>query len=326
MVPPGPRHRVSARYRYVAFCFNLPLAFPVSPFRFAPVPAQSAFMPTLLLRCCAAWLLAGTAVCALAQQTLSLTRQDQTRIEVMAYSPRPAACRGVAVVSPGAGGSETGYRYLGEALSGLGYLAVVVGHPESGRKALRGHLRGQGAREGLEALITEPEAYQGRFMDITAARQWAQGQCPGGDSVLVGHSMGAATTLMAAGARNLMGMNNGLDFGAYIALSPQGAGSIFPPHAWSDIRHPVLSITGTRDDELGGASWKTRTEPYRDMPPGCKWLAVVDGATHMNFAGNGMARRTEALTTQVIGDFLDGVRRGSCRAPRAHRGLELEAK
>jgi len=76
----------------------------------------------------------------------------------------------------------------------------------------------------------------------------------------------------------------------------------------------VLSVTGTRDDELGGASWQTRTEPYRNMPPGCKWLAVIDGATHMNFAGNGMARKTEALTSQVIADFLEGARHGHCRA------------
>ena len=162
-------------------------------------------------------------------------------------------------------------------------------------------------------------------MDITAARQWAQGRCQGADTVLVGHSMGAATTLKEAGARNKLGLS-GQAFGTYIALSPQGAGSIFPPHAWSDLQRPVLSITGTCDDELGGGSWQTRTEPYRDMPPGCKWLAVIDGATHMNLAGNGLARNTQALTTQVIGDFLDGVQRGNCRAPRAHHGMTIESK
>ena len=280
--------------------------------------------PTLHL--CLALLLPWVAAHALAQQAVSLQRQDQTTIAVLAYAPKAGACRGVALVSPGAGGSETGYGYLGEALAGLGYLAVVVGHPESGRRALREQLRGNGLREGLAALITEPDAYRGRFMDIAAARQWAQGRCQGTDTVLVGHSMGAATTLMAAGARNKLGLSGAQAFGAYIALSPQGAGSIFPANAWSDLQRPVLSITGTRDDELGGASWQTRTEPYRDMPPGCKWLAVIDGATHMNLAGNGMARKTEALTTQVIGDFLDGVRRGNCRAPRAHPGMTMASK
>ena len=46
----------------------------------------------------------------------------------------------------------------------------------------------------------------------------------------------------------------------------------------------------------------------------------------MNLAGNGMALKTEALTTQVIGDFLDGVRRGNCLAPRAHPGMTMASK
>ena len=64
---------------------------------------------------------------------MSLTRQDQATVAVLAYAPTAGACRGVAVVSPGAGGSETGYSYLGEALAGLDYLAVVVERQVAGR-------------------------------------------------------------------------------------------------------------------------------------------------------------------------------------------------
>jgi dienelactone hydrolase len=277
-------------------------------------------------RLCLALLLPVAAGIAQAQEALSLQRQDQTTIAVMAYAPKAGACRGMAIISPGAGGSEKGYSYLGETMAGLGYQVVVVGHPESGRRALREQIRGQGLREGLAELITEPEAYRGRFMDIAAARQWAQGRCQGRQAVLLGHSMGAATTMMEAGARNKLGLTGSHAFDVYIPLSPQGAGSIFPANAWSDLQRPVLSVTGTRDDELGGGSWQTRTEPYRNMPPGCKWLAVIDGATHMNLAGNGMARKTEALTSQVIGDFLEAVRRGDCRAPRPHPGMAVESK
>ncbi len=163
-------------------------------------------------------------------------------------------------------------------------------------------------------------------MDIAAAKQWAATKCHATESILIGHSMGAATTMMEAGARNSLGMKGTDAFDAYIVLSPQGTGSIFPQNAWTDIKHPVLSLTGTRDDELGGASWETRTEPYMNMPAGCKWLGVIDGATHMNFAGNGMSRRTEALTTQIIGSFLDGVHRGDCKAPRQHHGIDVQSK
>jgi hypothetical protein len=46
----------------------------------------------------------------------------------------------------------------------------------------------------------------------------------------------------------------------------------------------------------------------------------------MNFAGNGMSRSTEALSTQVIGAFLDGVRRGDCKLPARRDGIEVQGK
>lgn len=260
-----------------------------------------------------------------AQQGVSLTRQDGHTVPALAYGPQ-AVCKGSAILSPGAGGSERGYRYLGEAMAGLGYLTVVVGHQESGRQALRDQVRASGLREGLTELITEPGAYRGRFMDIAAARQWAAGQCSAAELLLIGHSMGAATVMMEAGALNRLDVTGTDAFSAYIALSPQGTGSIFPATAWSGIRRPVLTLTGTRDNELGGASWQTRTEPYEGMPAGCKWLGVIDGATHMNFGGNGLSRRTEALVVQTIAAFLEGVHRGDCKSRGQAPGLSLSTK
>lgn len=263
---------------------------------------------------------------ALAEETVPLRRQDGRSFEIAVRVPAGAACRGIALVSPGAGGSAQGYRYLAEAMATLGHLTVVIGHPESGRRALRELVRGQGLREGLEELITEPEAYKGRFMDIAAARQWASSRCSASQSVLVGHSMGAATVMIEAGARNRLGLQGSDAFDAYIALSPQGSGSIFPADAWSDVRKPTLLLTGTRDSELGGRSWETRTEPFASLPPGCKWLGVIDGATHMHFAGNGLAQRSEALTIRTIGAFLEARQRGDCAPPPHALGIEVSAK
>ena len=260
------------------------------------------------------------------QQAVSTIRQDRKAVPMTVYPPLASKCRGIAIISPGAGGSEMGYRYLGEALSSRGYLAVVVGHQERGRRALREHWHGKGLRDGLLDLITDADAYRGRFMDIAAAKQWAGSRCGAPESLLIGHSMGAATVMIEAGARNKLGVSGGNSFTAYIALSPQGSGVIFPKSAWEDIKRPVLSLTGTRDDELGGASWKTRAEPYSNMPGGCKWLGVIDGATHMNFAGRGMSRRTEALTKQVIGLFLDGIHRGDCVVPPHIQGVAIQVK
>ena len=275
------------------------------------------------LACAALALAAGGAA---AQQAISLVRQDQAAVPAIAYPPPAGPCRGVAIVSHGAGGSEKGYRYLGEALAAMGHLAVVVGHAESGRAALFAHTRGRTLREGLAALITDPAAYHGRYLDIAAARHWAAARCSGTESVLVGHSMGAATTLLAAGARNRLGLMAIAAFDAYIALSPQGSGPIFPEQAWSDIRSPVLLLTGTRDDKLGGGTWRARTEAFGSLPAGCTWLGVIDGATHMHFAGNGGSQHTESITVPVIRAFLEGVRRGDCSALPPLAGIDLRSK
>jgi len=260
------------------------------------------------------------------QETFRLQRQDQKPVLVMAYSPTLTACRGIGIISPGAGGSEKGYRYLGETISKLGYTTVVVNHQESGRLALREHVGSKGFREGLAELITEPDAYRGRLMDIAAAKRWAKDRCKAEESVLIGHSMGAATAMMEAGAKSKLGIQGTDAFNIYIALSPQGVGLIFPENAWAEIRKPVLLLTGTKDTELGGASWEVRTEPFNNMQPGCKWLGVIEGSSHLNFAGIGLSHKTEALTSLPIANFLNASHSGACGAPARPQGIEISAK
>jgi len=273
-----------------------------------------------------ALIIAITSNLALAQEAIRLRRRDQREVFASGYSPKAPMCRGVAIISPGAGGSEQGYQYLGEALSGLGYQAVVVGHSESGGRALFKYLRGNGLLDGLAKLTTDSTAYRGRLMDIAAAKEWARGRCRAPESLLIGHSMGAATVMMESGAKNNLEIHGEDSFDAYIALSPQGVGAIFPEHAWRNIKKPVLLITGTRDNELGKKSWKTRLEPFYDMQPRCKWLAVIDGATHMNLAGRGFSRNVEGLSIQTIDHFLKAMHRGDCSPPPKMKGLELSTK
>ena len=138
--------------------------------------------------------------------------------------------------------------------------------------------------------------------------------------------MGAATVMMAAGARNYLNIHAAPKYSAYIAISPQGSGSIFPANAWSEISHPVLMLTGTQDKELGGVSWESRTEPFENMKSGCKWLGVIDGATHMNFAGRGLSKNTETLTNQVIRDFLSTIEAGDCKPNSQWVEITLKTK
>ncbi|MFM6993352.1 MAG: alpha/beta hydrolase family protein [Rhodoferax sp.] len=263
---------------------------------------------------------------AIGRELIDLKREDSKSVRAIVYKPNTIECQGIAIISHGAGGSEKGYNYLGSAVSSFGYWAVVVGHQESGFQAVQEQISGTSLGEGLAKLITNPSAYQGRFKDIAVAKDWAQSQCNSKVAVLIGHSMGAATVMMAAGARNKLNIAEVPKFTAYIAISPQGSGLIFPENAWSDINQPVLMLTGTQDKELGGLTWETRTEPFTNMKSGCKWLGVIDGATHMNFAGRGISKNTETLTSKVILEFLTGVQAGDCKRASQLSGMTILSK
>lgn len=270
------------------------------------------------------WLIAASP--AIAQQFVQVPRADGAQTPLRVYSSAISGCAPLALISPGAGGDETGYSYLAEGLRGAGWQAIVIGHRESGRKTLSSDIRRQrGIQSGLEALVTDPAAYEGRLLDIRAALRWASATCKAPFVALLGHSMGARTVMVEAGAKNTLGVHGRDRFDAYVALSADGPGSMFPDDAWSQITKPMLLLTGTRDKSLDG-NWKTRTMPYEQMPGGCKWLGVIDGATHMNFAGVGFAGSTEKLVLLETKAFLEALRHGKCGAPVQASGITVNSK
>jgi dienelactone hydrolase len=263
--------------------------------------------------------------CASGEESQTLVRADGAQVSVRVFAVPVASCQGIAVISPGAGGTEKGLSYIAKALSRGGWLSVVVGHKESGPSVLRADMQGLDLKGALLKLTTDRSAYEARWMDIGAALDWARPRCDQHFSALIGHSMGAATVMLEAGAGNKLNLTGKDRFDAYVAMSPQGPGSIFPDGAWSKIGKPVLMLTGTRDDALEGA-WTTRTVPYDDMPAGCKWLGVIDGATHMNFAGSGFSRKTEARTIHATQTFLNALAAGRCASLADEDGIAFKHK
>jgi hypothetical protein len=91
----------------------------------------------------------------------------------------------------------------------------------------------------------------------------------------------------------------------------------------------VLILTGTRDESLKGRP-KARRLPWQHLPGSashCQWMGVIDGAMHMNFAGNGAGREVvESLVTQTIEEFLAGVRQQSCTLPDKTSNMRLQRK
>ena len=270
-----------------------------------------------------------------AQTQVNAARPGGQSTPLLVYAAQGSAvgCPALALISPGAGGSENGYKYLAQALSREGYRVVVMGHRESGLDALSREMRKSGFRRGLVELISSPQAEQARLLDITAALGWADSQCKATFRVLLGHSMGAITVMLEAGAKNKIGVPSppaGQDrFDAYVALSPEGPDPVFPRDAWSGIHKPLLAMTGTRDSGVaGGVEW--RTMAWNNLPGtsnGCQWLGVIADATHMNFAGMGSgAAQVDATVISAVSTFLVDVRRDRCTLPPRMSGLQLNAK
>ncbi|MGO8816359.1 MAG: alpha/beta hydrolase family protein [Terriglobia bacterium] len=271
-----------------------------------------------------------------AQEPASAPRSDGASTPLLVYKAVGAGteCAPVAIISHGAGGSEKGYRYLATAMSQGGYTAVVMGHRESGGQALRADMLADGLLAGVRDLVANPQAEQARLLDVGAALKWADSPCAAPFRVLLGHSMGAETVMLEAGARNMIdvgsppaGQNR---FDAYVALSPEGPGIVFPDHAWNGIHKPILILTGTRDQSLKGGP-EARQIPWSDLPGDsarkCQWMGVIDGATHMNFAGNGMGSgHVDPMVTKTIMAFLQGVRKGNCTPPAPEPSMTLRAK
>jgi predicted dienelactone hydrolase len=290
-------------------------------------------------RCCSFFIIALLVLAVqrplMAQQRVSVPRSDGHITQLKVYPPAGtvSGCAALAVISHGAGGSENGYRYLAEALSQMGFIAIVMGHHESGGPALRSDMFKYGLKRGIRELVTNRQAEEARFADVGATLDWAEGNCKPPYRVLLGHSMGSETVMLEAGARNMIGVSGppaGQDrFDAYVALSPEGPGIVFPEQAWTGIRKPLLVLTGTRDQALQGGP-QSRQVPWRELPGsagGCQWMGVIDGATHMNFAGIGFgARHVDSLVTQTIAAFLDGARKGKCTLPPSIAGMTLQAK
>jgi predicted dienelactone hydrolase len=239
-------------------------------------------------------------------------------LPVRVYFPAKAAGPWpIVIFSHGLGGSRLGYSYLGRAWAQNGYVSIHPTHRESaGLRSpmaaldVEGAPAGSGARlQALAAMkkaIDDPRNWEERPRDLALVIDslgWLQEHVPALRGHLdpeaigaSGHSFGAYTTLLLAGARPRV-HGHPRDFSdprirAFLALSPPGNGSRgLGEHSWSYVHRPVLCITGTRDAGLSGEPPSWREESFRSMPAGGKALAVLDGAEHFTFSG-GRPRRS----------------------------------
>ncbi len=239
---------------------------------------------------------------AAAASRLRLPRADGAAVAVMDHRPPQPGCVATLIISPGFGGDETGHSALARGVAESGWRVLVIGHRESGPMQLREALDSPRPILALAEASAAETAHAARRLDLDAVTAEARRLCSPTRLVLAGHSMGARTILVEAGATTSAGSQGRNRFDAYIAISPQGAGSVFADDAWASISRPVLVVTGTRDRGLQG-SYESRLGVFRGLPPGRKRLAVIAEADHLQLAGRG-SKRVDALLLSLVREFL----------------------
>jgi alpha-beta hydrolase superfamily lysophospholipase len=264
--------------------------------------------------------LAAFAPLVLAQEQATYPRADGADIEARVL-PAPG-CAPLAIISHGLGGNARGNAQLASALNRAGYRVIVPSHAESGPRLLFGAMTE--GRAGLARSASDRRLLQLRLDDITAILESENRRCAVPFRVLAGHSMGARTASIEAGARTSTGISGRDRFDAYVLVSPLGEGSSFLPRGgYGGITKPVLMVTGTRDQSVDG-SWETRLSAFDGLAPGRKRLAIIEEAGHIALGGRD--GRVGGMVGTLSVEFLRAIQPGPWRAAPKREGISFAEK
>lgn len=250
----------------------------------------------------------------------------------------------VVVFSHGLGGSRLGYGSLGRFWAEHGYLSVHPSHRENVPfGAVEAERPSLSTLRAMKEAIDDARNWEARPRDLAAVIDGLpnlqipvlEGKFDASRIAVAGHSYGAYTALLCAGARiRLDGKTR--DFPerraqAFIALSPPGNGSRgLDAASWAAIAAPVLCVTGTRDEGFQGEPPAWREESFRAMQPPEKTLVVVEGAEHFTFSGGRPRRAADPAHLRDIEAatlwFLDRHLKGDPRAFPQLAGSRVEQK
>ncbi|QTN23008.1 acetylhydrolase [Rhizobacter sp. AJA081-3] len=300
-----------------ALCLTAALAAPAARAD-SPIPAPAASAPAEL---------AGVPF-----GTMDFDWRDESRgrsVPVRLYLPDGAAAGKpvpLVVFSHGIGGSRMGYSYLGRYWASQGYASLHLQHVGSDRNLWAGNPFGLVGR--LRDAAQDKEAIA-RVLDMHfALDQLLAGplasRIDADRIVAAGHSYGANTTLLAAGAQ-VERAGQRLDFrdprikAAIILSAPPFYGETDPSKILAGITVPTLHVTCTEDiiripGYYSGATDRVAVFDATGGPR--KALAVFTGGSHSMFtdrSGTGgmslnpkVKEATRALSLAFLKDVFDG--------------------
>ena len=239
-------------------------------------------------------------------RSLDFDWQDASRqraVPVRLYLPaEPAAAGGLPLLlfSHGLGGSRRGYSYLGAYLASQGLASLHVQHVGSDRGLWTGNIFSLVGR--LQDAAKESEALN-RVADVRFALDQLLASEQGAAIDLqriaaAGHSYGANTTMLLAGARvqrqgQVLPLLEPRIKAAILISAPPFYGENDLAPILQDIRIPTLHITATQDViQVPGyySAAEDRIKVFEAMGGPSKALAVFEGGSHSIFtdrAGTG---------------------------------------
>lgn len=262
-----------------------------------------------------------------AVQAIDLEWHDAARgraVPVRLYWPAAAAAQAkvpLVVFSHGIGGSRLGYSYLGRHFAGEGIASLHLQHMGSDRSLWSGS--GWSLLGRLHDAAQEQEAIA-RVQDLRFALDRLLASEHGahidaGRIVAAGHSYGANTALLAAGAR-VMRDGQWLDLrdarirAAILISAPPFYGEADPGKILAGVTVPSLHITATEDViRIPGyySAAADRVAVFDATGSPRKLLAVFTGGSHSVFtdrlAGGALSPQIKAATKELSLAFVKSV-------------------
>ena len=252
----------------------------------------------------------------------------QRSVPVRLYLPREVSAQRPAplvVFSHGIGGTRRGYSYLGKHWASQGYASLHLQHVGSDRYLWQGQSSLLEVIGRVRDALQEAEAVA-RTQDLRFAidQLFASALAPRLDAdriVAAGHSYGANTTLLVAGAR-VEGNRFPTDLGdarikaAIVISAPPFFGAAAPQRVLGSVTVPSLHITATGDViQIPGyfSDAADRVTVFEATGSRRKLLAVFEGGSHSMFTdrastgGATLNMQVKAATKDLSAAFLSSV-------------------
>jgi dienelactone hydrolase len=266
-------------------------------------------------------------------------RPVPARIFVPAQVPGPEL-RPLIVFSHGLGGSRLSYMQLGRHWASQGFISVHLQHAGSDRAIWTAS--GLGILSSLKSAASTDNAIA-RVHDVTFMIDQIRREPSLASRIdferiaVAGHSFGANTALLAAGAQfrvdgKLVSFGDPRIKAAIILSPPSLPGNQDPIYVYNPIRIPTFHLTGTRDDTpIPGLSTMAnqRSEAFDSMVATPRYLAVYEGGRHSMFhdrtadsTSAGIKTATKALSTMFLRASL---MQDSAAAQELSKALSVQA-